>query len=53
MCYRLCGTNVGPLKEHIRGVQSSKPLGNSHWLLDYPSLRFSMASLHAPNSPNV
>ena len=26
------------------GVQSSKLLGNSHWLLDFPSSGFSMAS---------
>ena len=52
MCHRLCKSNVGPLREHIGGVQSLQPSGNLHWLLDYVSRGFSMASLHALNSPN-
>ena len=36
-----------------RGVQSSKLLGNSNWLLDSPPPGFSMAFLSAMNSPNV
>ena len=32
------------------GVQSSKLLENSHWLLNFSSPRFSMASLPALNS---
>ena len=27
------------------GIQSTKVLGNSHWLLEFPSPRFSLASL--------
>ena len=53
MCCRLRGSKARPLRGHMGGVQSSKPLENSHWLLDYPSIGFSMASLCALNSPNV
>ena len=35
------------------GVQSAKLLRNSHWLLDFPSLGFSMASSLALNSPTI
>ena len=44
---------MGPSEEHVRGIQSSKPMRNPHWLLNYPFTGFSMASSHALNSPNV
>ena len=49
---RAAGLKVGPLEEQIGGVQSLKPLRNSHWLLNYPSHRFSVVWLRIPNYPN-
>ena len=48
---RLHQLNTGPLREHVGGVQSLKPMVNPHWLLDYPSIGFSMVSSRALNSP--
>ena len=53
MCHRLRGSKAGSSRESIGGVQSLKPVGNSHWLLDYPSSEFSMASSCALNSPII
>ena len=49
---RLRGFNAGP-GEGFVGVQSLKPMGNPHWLLDYLFLGFSKASSRALNSPIV
>ena len=35
---------AGPTGEQTEGVQSSKPLENYHWPLDFPSIDYSMAS---------
>ena len=51
MYCRLYESKVGPLEEHIRRVQNSKPLENFHWLLDYSFIGFSMILLPALNSP--
>ena len=55
MCRRVCGSKAKtrPSREHIGGVQRSKPLENSNWISNFPSTRFSTASSHALNSPNV
>ena len=52
MCCKLHESNTRPLGDHFGGVQSSKTLGNYHWLLAYPSAGFSFASSCALNSPN-
>ena len=48
--HRTIGTNEGllrPTQDHrenmLGGVQSLKPIGDPHWLLDYLFTRFSMA----------
>ena len=53
MCHKLYGSQAGPLGEHIDKIQSAKLLGNSHWLLDFLSPGFFMASLPALNSTNT
>ena len=52
-CCMLHGSNVGPLGGYVEEVQSLKPIGNLHWLLDYPFAGYSMASSHALNSPYI
>ena len=46
-------TSVKFLDMSKGGVQNAKLLGCSHWLLDFPSLVFSMASLLTLNSSIV
>ena len=52
-CCKLHESNAGPSEEHVEGIYSLKPMGNLHWLLDYPFTGYSMASSRALNSPYI